>query len=81
MYQEGSVCIYVHNELCFSQVDLSTYCLEKILEVCAVRIESVGLGLVVVCLYRSPAGDFSQFLTRLEQILLFLYEPSIELLI
>jgi hypothetical protein len=58
MYQKGGVCIFVHNELCFSQVDLSTYCLEKILEVCAVRIESIGLGLVVVCLYRSPAGDF-----------------------
>jgi hypothetical protein len=80
-YQKGGVCIFVRKELCFSQVDLSTYCLEKILKVCAVKIESVGLGLVVLCVYRSPAGDFSQFLNRLEQVLLFLYEPSIELLI
>jgi hypothetical protein len=31
MYQKGGVCIYVRNELCFSQVDLLTYYLEKIL--------------------------------------------------
>jgi hypothetical protein len=51
------------------------------LEICAVKNESNGLGLVVVCLYRSPAGDFCQFLNLLEQVLLFLYRPFIEFLI
>jgi hypothetical protein len=54
---------------------------ETILEIRAVKIESNGLGLVVVCLYRSPAGDFCQFLNLLEQVLLFLYRPFIEFLI
>jgi hypothetical protein len=80
-YQKGGVCIFVCNELCFSHVDLSTYCVEKVLELFAVEIECIGVGLVVVCLYRSPAGDFYQFLNLFEQVLLFLYEPFIELLI
>jgi endonuclease/exonuclease/phosphatase family metal-dependent hydrolase len=54
---------------------------EKILEISAVKIESSGLYLVVVCLYRSPAGDFCKFLNLLEQVLLLLYRPFIEFLI
>jgi hypothetical protein len=80
-YQKGGVCIFVRNDLCLSHVDLSNNCVEKILEISAVKIESSGLGLVVVCLYRSPAGDFCQFLNLLEQILLLSYRPFIEFLI
>jgi hypothetical protein len=75
------VYLFVRNDLCFSHVDLSNYCVEKIVEICAVKIESNGLRLVIVCLYRSPSGDFCQFLNLLEQVLLFLYTPFIEFLI
>jgi hypothetical protein len=54
---------------------------EKILEICAVKFEFNGWGLIVVCLYRSPTGDFCQFLELLEQVLLFLYKPTIEFLV
>jgi hypothetical protein len=54
---------------------------EKILEICAVKTESNGLGLVVAYLYRSPVGNFCQFLNLLEQVLLFLYRSFIEFLI
>jgi hypothetical protein len=78
-YQRGGVCIFVHKELCFSHIDLSTYFVEKILELCAVKIESNGWGLIV-CLYRSPVGDFCHFLNLLE-VLLFLYKLLIELIL
>jgi hypothetical protein len=80
-YQKGGVCIFVCNDLCFSHVDLSNYCVEKILEICAVKIESNSLGVVIVCLYRSPAGDFYKCLNLLERVLLFLYRQFIEFLI
>jgi hypothetical protein len=54
---------------------------EKILEICAVKLEFNGRGLIIVCLYRSPAGDFYQFPHLLEQALLFLYRPSTEFLV
>jgi hypothetical protein len=46
-YQRGGVCIFVLKKLYFSHVDLSTYYVEKILELCAIKIESNGWGLVV----------------------------------
>jgi hypothetical protein len=49
---------------------------EKILEICPVKLEFNGRGLIIVYLYRSPAGDFYQFLHLLEQALEFLYRPS-----
>jgi hypothetical protein len=72
-YQMGGVCIFVCNDICFSHVDLLNCCVEKILEICAVKFE--------LCLYRSPAGDFCQFLKLLEQALLFLYRSSTEFLV
>lgn len=80
-YQKGGVCIFVRNDICFSHVDLLNCCVEKILEICAVKLEFNGKGLIIVCLYRSPAGDFYQFLNLLEQALFFLYRPSTEFLV
>jgi exonuclease III len=80
-YQKGGVCIFVRNKVCFSHVDLFNYYVEEILEICAIKLEFNGRGLVIVCLYRSPAGDFYQFLHLLEQALLFLYRPSTEFLV
>jgi regulator of RNase E activity RraB len=80
-YQKGGVCIFFHNDICFSHVDLLNCCVEKILEICAVKIEFSGWGLIIVCLYRSPVGDFCQFLKLLEQTLLFLYRPYTEFLV
>jgi hypothetical protein len=80
-YQKGGICIFVHNDICFSHVDLLNCRVEKILEICAVKIEFSDGGLIIVCLCRSPAGDFCQFLKLLEQALLSLYRPSTEFLV
>jgi hypothetical protein len=68
-YQKGGVCIFIRNNVCFSHVDLFNYCVEKIVEICAVKLEFNGRGLIIVCLYGSRAGDFYQFLHLLEQAL------------
>jgi hypothetical protein len=54
---------------------------EKILEICAIKFEFNGRELIIICLRRSPAGDFYQVLLLLEQALLFLYRPSTEFLV
>jgi hypothetical protein len=80
-YQKGDVCLFIRNDVCFSHVDLFNYGVEKILEICAVKLEFNGRVLIIVCLYRSPAGGFYQFLHLLEQALLFLDRPSTEFLV
>jgi hypothetical protein len=46
-YQKGGVCIFVRNDICFSLVDLLNFCVEKILEICAVKLEFNGRDLIV----------------------------------
>ena len=80
-FQKGSVCIYVRNGVAFNCPDLSKYCKEKNLEICAVQIENTGKRMVVICLYRSPSGDFKQFLKLLDLALLSLNNPYMEVLL
>jgi hypothetical protein len=80
-YQKGGVCIFMRDDVCFGHVNLFNYCVEKILEICALKLEFNGSGLIMVCLDISPAGEFYQFLHLLEQALLFLYRPSTEFLV
>ena len=79
--QKGGVCIYVCNDVAFNCPDLSKYCKEKILEICAVQIENTGKWMVVICLYRSPSHDFKQFLKLLDLAFLSLNNPYMEVLI
>jgi hypothetical protein len=49
-YQKGGVCLFIRNDVCFSHVDLFNYCVEKILKICAVKLEFNGRGLIILCL-------------------------------
>ena len=80
-FQKGGVCIYVRNDVAFNCLDLSKYCKEKILEICAVQIENIGKRMVVICLYTSLSGDFKQFLKLLDLAFLSLNNPYMEVLI
>ena len=51
------------------------------MEICAVQIETTDKRIIVICVYRSPSGDFNHFLRLLDMALLSLNEPSTELLI
>jgi hypothetical protein len=73
--------IYICNDVCFNHLDLCNYCKEKILEICAVQIETTDKQMIVICVYRSPSGDFNHFLGLLDTVLLSLNKPSMEILI
>ena len=38
-------------------------------EICALKMQLKSTYLLVLCIYRSPSGDFSYFLTQLEMAL------------
>ena len=67
--KDGGVCIFVHNELEFSSISLDKYCKEKDIEVCAVRINIIQIQLFILTVYKSPSGNFSNFLKNLDNIL------------
>jgi len=81
IYQRGGVITYVRNSLQFRNIDLSDYCIEKSIEICAVKININSLTMCIITLYRAPSGNFTYFLQRLDKVLKFLHTPSTRLII
>ena len=53
----------------------------KNLEICSIQIESVTNQQIILCVYRSPSGNFHRFLNLSEIMLMSLYRPKIEFVI
>ena len=49
---------------------------EKDLEICALSTQVSLINLLIICLYRSPTGDFAYFLDQLDLVLCRLYKVS-----
>jgi hypothetical protein len=76
----GGVCIFIKKKLICQTIDLSKYCSEKLLEICAVRYQLKSLKCICVCVYRPPTGNLKQFYSLMENILNYLLKPSVTLL-
>lgn len=64
----GGVCIFVHNDYAFTEADkYSDGVAELDFECCAVKIENIGV--IVLAVYTSPAGNFDNFISGLEMVL------------
>jgi len=64
-YRYGGVCIYVHESLQASNMEVLKYCKEEDLEVCSARLYLPTCTIGIVNLYRSPLGNFDYFLEEL----------------
>jgi hypothetical protein len=62
-------CIFVKKDMCFNKIDISRYCTEQDLEICAVQLETKTSILIILGLYRSPSGVFNQFSKGLDATL------------
>jgi hypothetical protein len=75
-YKGGGVSIYIAQSLHCSIINLVKYCKEKDLEMCALKLNVQMNNFIIICIYRSPTGNFTHFLTHLEIILNNLYNTS-----
>ena len=80
-YKNGGVCIYIHEDLDYSTISQDSYCKEKDIEVCAVKLNTTPRPLIVIPVYRSPSGSFNDFLINLDSILNMLYSSKTEFVI
>ena len=51
------------------------------MEICADELEIEASKLIILCIYRTPTGDFNQFLKELDDTLKYLYKPKAEFLL
>jgi hypothetical protein len=61
----GGVCIFVHEKLKFSNVNLNEFCKEEALEVYAVKLQFSFGNICILSIHRAPSGNFSYFLNSL----------------
>jgi hypothetical protein len=80
-YRCGGVCIYILKSLQFSAINLEKYYKEKDFEICGLKLSIQTYNFTIICLYRSPTGDFTHFLTQLEIILNEFYNISNEFIL
>jgi exonuclease III len=80
-FNNGGVCIFLQDNLQFTDVSLFNFCREKDLEICAVKLYLAACTMCIITVYCSPAGNFQYFLNILEIILNSIYTKSIEIII
>jgi exonuclease III len=81
LHEKGGVIIYVHNNLKFTNIDLSRYCKEKDFEVCAIKLTVNTLNICIITIYRSPAGNFNYFLQKLDKVLQLIHTLDLYIVI
>ena len=79
--KQGGTSTFVHESLDFNNTDLQKYCIEQEIETCAINIDLSATHIYVISIYRSPTGNFVNFIKGLETILNLLYKPNIEIII
>jgi hypothetical protein len=63
------MCIFVHEEIEFFSISQDKYYREKDIEVCAVRLNVTPIQIFILAVYRSPSGNFTNFLKNLDSVL------------
>jgi hypothetical protein len=81
IYHKGGVCTFVRKDICYSSLDLSQYCKENIIEICAIQLKVKEKYLIIIRIYREPPGNFCEFLRLLDITLKYLYKPNTEFLL
>jgi exonuclease III len=66
-HKHGGSCIYVKKSICTKDVNFRDISVEKGFEMSVVEV--VTYGYFIVCIYRSPDGNFRLFLKNLELVI------------
>jgi hypothetical protein len=66
---KGGVSIFVYRNLKYNNINIDKFSIDKDIEAFAIQLDSTFNKLCILAIYRSPKGDFTNFLERLDLIL------------
>jgi len=67
--KQGGSCIFVHEALNYSNIELDKFSKEQDMEICAIKINSLSVPIIMICIYRSPNGNFTFFFKNMNAVL------------
>jgi exonuclease III len=80
-YRHGGVYIFVPKNIQFHTINLDQCNKEKDLEIWALKLHILSNSFTIICIYRSPTGNFSCFLNQLDSIPNKIYKTLTELIL
>jgi hypothetical protein len=69
-YSHGGVCVFVPKNIQYYTIDLDQYNKEKALKICALKLNILSNCFTIICIYRSPTGNFSYFYKTPNELIL-----------
>jgi hypothetical protein len=78
---KGGVSIFVHRNIKYHTINIGEYNKDKDIEACAIQLNSTFNKLCILAIYRSPMGDFTNFLQQLDLILQKLFNNKHNIII
>jgi hypothetical protein len=57
----GGACIYIRKDLIHKSITVTQFCVEKTFEICVSHVRIDNVGFTILCIYRSPSGNFDLF--------------------
>jgi hypothetical protein len=81
LFKKGGTCIYVHNSLKITTINLDNYSQDKDIEACAVYVNIASSRICILAIYRSPNSNYKIFLEKLELILQKLCKTNVKVVI
>jgi len=75
------VCIFIKDNLHFTNINMDKYSTEKDGEIWAIKIHTPSGTIVVVTAYRSPNGDVTHFLNTLKTAVDQLYNNTTNIIL
>jgi len=79
--KHGGTCIFIHESLAFTNIDLQEFCMEQDIETCTIKINLLSTMMYVFCIYRSLTGNFVRFIKGIDTILNQFSKPNIEIIL
>ena len=79
--RKGGFCIFVNRNITFTDVYINKCCIDYDTEPSSLKIYLNNTALYILTVCRSPAGDFKKFLEKLDNILEFLINTKMEVII
>jgi len=79
--KHGGVSIFVHETMPFTTINLSEFCIDQDIEICAIKLHFSFVKFCVMSVYRALTGNFIHFLSSLDSILNLLYNNSLNFII
>ena len=80
-YKCGGVSIFIKDNLHFSNINIEQYSKEKDIEICALKILTPPCTTIVITVYRSPNGNITYFLDKLEIVMDKLYSNTTNIIL